>query len=161
MLPAQAMRSFPQTLVAEAVHELLELRRIAERGAVAEADELRLEGGQPASRLAIARRIWGESRFRLVQARDPRVLVHVGQHVAEDQGLVGLAPEGAGAGRVAGDVEDLEAGDLVALTDRLVDLVAGSVEDPPEEVRHELVRLALVDHLRVLGSRDVGLGAPE
>src|SRR3954453_22098498 len=123
MLPAQAMRSFPQTLVAEAVHELLELRRIAERGAVAEADELRLEGGQPASRLAIARRIWGESRFRLVQARDPRVLVHVGQHVAEDQDLVGLTPEGDMPGRVPGDLEHLEPGDLISLADRVVDLV--------------------------------------
>ena len=41
-----------------------------------------------------------------------------------------------------------------------VDLVTGAVEDPPEEVGHEHVRLALVDQLGVLGRRYVELRAP-
>ena len=42
---------------------------------------------------------------------------------------VGLAPEGDVAGGVAGDVDHLEAGDLVALVELAVDRVAGAGED--------------------------------
>ena len=96
-----------------------------------------------------------------MQPRDSRVLVHVGQHVAEDQDAIRLPPERDVSLGVPGDVEHLESGDLVSLLDRAVDLATGAVEDPPEEVGHELVGLALVDQLGVLGRGHVQLGAPE
>ena len=63
-----------------------------------------------------------------MQSGDAGEQVHVVEHVAEDQDAVGLAPEGDVAGGVAGGVEDLEAGDLVALVERAVDGRPGPVK---------------------------------
>src|SRR4029453_12288475 len=82
-------------------------------------------------------------------------------HVPQDENSIRLPPEGDVPGGVAGYVDHLKAGDLVAATDRPVALVPGAVEDPPEEHRHEPVRLALADQVRVLGGGDVRLRAPE
>ena len=96
-----------------------------------------------------------------MEPRDPGVLVHVGQDVADDQDPVGLPPEDDMSGAVPGRVDHPEAADLVALFDHPVDLVARAVEDPPEEVGHEHVGLALVDQLGVLGRGYVELRAEE
>ena len=62
------------------------------------------------------------------------------------------------AGRVAGNVEDLEAGDLVALAQRAVYVVAGTGAGAEEELGERVVGLALADQLRVLGG--VGVASP-
>ena len=90
-----------------------------------------------------------------------RQLVHVGQYVADDQDAVGLAPEDDVAGGVAGDVEDLEAGDLVALVELAVDGVAGAGEDLEVEAGDRVAGLALADQVGVLGGVGVALGDPE
>ena len=83
------------------------------------------------------------------------------EDVAGDEDAVGLAPEGDVAGGVAGDVEDLEAGDLVALAQLAVYGVAGTGAGAEEELGERVVGLALADQLRVLGGVGVGLADPE
>ena len=56
------------------------------------------------------------------------VHVHAGDHVPEDEDAVGLPPEGDVAGGMPGDVEHLEAGDLVALMELAIDRVAGPMK---------------------------------
>ena len=67
--------------------------RVPEWGAVAEADQLRLERRELPGRLPVSRRVRRQGGLRLVEPRDPRVLVHIGQDVADDQDPVGLPPE--------------------------------------------------------------------
>ena len=65
------------------------------------------------------------------------------------------------AGGMAGDVEDLEAGDLVALVELAVDRVAGADEDLDVEAGHRVAGLALADEVGVLGGIGVALADPE
>src|SRR5262249_14738219 len=66
---------FSADLLAEAVDELLQLLGIAERRAVAEADQLGLQGGKATGGLAVLDRVRRQGRLRLVEPRNPRVLV--------------------------------------------------------------------------------------
>ena len=60
-----------------------------------------------------------------------------------------------------GDVEDLEAGDLVAVVELAVDGVAGAGEDRDVEAGDGVAGLTLADQLGVLGGVGVALGDPE
>ena len=81
--------------VAEAVDELLELlagRAAARRGRSRRAPAPARRAGAPTRRFRAGS--GSEGGLRLVKPGDSRVLVHVGEHVAQDQHPVGLPPEG-------------------------------------------------------------------
>ena len=65
------------------------------------------------------------------------------------------------SGGVAGDVDDLEGGDLVSPAEVAVDVVGGAGHGLGEELGHEVVGLALADELGVLGGGDVLFADPE
>ncbi len=108
-------RAIAASIGRQTLDELDELARVADRGAVSEEDELRLEGRQALGRTAVLHRVGGQVRLRLVEPRKAGQLVDVREDVAEDQDAVRFAPEGDVAGGMAGNVKDLEAGDLVTL----------------------------------------------
>jgi adenine phosphoribosyltransferase len=128
---------------------------------VAEEDELRLELGEAPGGAAVLLGVRGQVGLWRMEAGESGQLVDVRKDVAEDQDAVGLAPEGDVACGVAGDVEDLEAGDLVALVEVAVDGVAGADEDLDVEAGNRVVWLALADEVGVLGGVGVALGDPE
>src|SRR5262249_59239381 len=130
-------------------------------GAMAEEDDLRLERRQLACGAAVLDRVGGQVRLRLVEAGESGQLVDVGEHVAQDEDAVGLAPEREMAGGVAWNVEHLEAGDLVARAELAVDGMAGPDEDAEVEARHRVTRLALADQVGVLGRVRIALADPE
>src|SRR5690242_8077882 len=90
------------------------------------ADQARPQRRQPAHRLAVARRIGSEERFRLVQARKTGDRVDVGEDIAADQGAIRLPPEGDMTGRMSRHVQHGESGDVVALMQPAIDWVGWS-----------------------------------
>ena len=74
----------------------------------------------------------GDARLALGQRFQPRRVDQV-DDVADQRDAVALAPEPDQAGRVAGEVEDAEAGDLVALGDGAGDLHRAAVPAPQQE----------------------------
>ena len=62
---------------------------------------------------------------------------------------------------MAGDVEDLEAGDLVALVQLAVDRMAGADEELDVEAGHRVAGLALANEVGVLGGIGVALADPQ
>jgi hypothetical protein len=78
-----------------------------------------------------------------VQAPNPADDVHVVDHVAEDQNTVALTPEREMAWGVTRNVEDLKAGDLIALVQHPVDVAAGAAEVAHPEVGERMAGLDL------------------
>src|SRR3954470_572943 len=76
----------------EASDELDEATRIRQGRPVAEADELRLEGGHPPGRAAILGRNGREQTWGLAEAPEPGGRAEVGEDIAEDEHAVLLAP---------------------------------------------------------------------
>ena len=128
---------------------------------MAEEDDFWLELRETSGGLAVLGRVRGEVRLRLVEAGKARELVDVGEYVAEDQDAVGFAPEGDVADGMAGDVEDLEAGDLVALAQLAVDRMAGADEELDVEAGDRVAGLALANEVGVLGGIGVALADPQ
>ena len=140
----------------QAADEPLQRGQVAQRRAVAEADDRRPQRQQLAGRVAVQRRVDGEDARRLAQPRPPRQKVDVGQHVAGDGHPVRLSEINHVSHRVSGRVDDAEAGHVVAVAQDPADRVGAGVHQRAEQAREGEAR---VHRLAPLHDRRVDLVA--
>jgi len=137
---------------------------VAQRRAVAEAGQRWAQLGQASRRLPVAGRVVAEWGGWLVQSGNPGGQAHVGEHVADDQDPVALAPQGDVPGRVAGRLQDREPRHLVPFAQRAGDRVSLTQRQARgQPCDHALARApgGTCAHAARLHGGHLGLAAPQ